>query len=76
MIDIYDLIYLFIYRYLYISIETQRNMPTINIYLSEELFEYVKNNKSKIIQEALKEFKEKHTPPSKNSLTTLTDNIS
>jgi hypothetical protein len=36
-------------------------MPVINIYLCEELFEYVKNNKSKIIQEALKEHKEKRS---------------
>ena len=35
-------------------------MPSVNIYLNEELFEYVKKNKSKIIQEALQEHKEKH----------------
>jgi len=36
-----------------------RKMPVVNIYLNEELFEYVRKNKSKIIQEALKEHKEK-----------------
>jgi hypothetical protein len=35
-------------------------MPVINIYLDEELFEFVKTDKSKIIQQALKEFKESH----------------
>lgn len=34
-------------------------MPVINIYLSKELFEFVKQNKSKIIKEALLEYKEK-----------------
>jgi hypothetical protein len=34
-------------------------MPVVNVYLSEELFEFVKKNKSKIIQQALKEYKEK-----------------
>jgi hypothetical protein len=34
-------------------------MPVINIYLDEELFELVKKDKSKIIQQALKEYKEK-----------------
>ena len=34
-------------------------MPVINIYLDEELFEFVKKNKSKIIKQALKEYKEK-----------------
>ena len=34
-------------------------MPVINIYLDEELFEFVKKNKSKIIQDALQEHKEK-----------------
>jgi gas vesicle protein len=34
-------------------------MPVINIYLSKELFELVKNDKSKIIQEALREYREK-----------------
>jgi hypothetical protein len=40
-------------------------MPVINIYLDEELFEFVKNDKSKIIQQALEEFKEKqkHSTP-------------
>jgi hypothetical protein len=39
-------------------------MPVINIYLSKELFELVKLNKSKIIQEALRQYKEKleHLP--------------
>jgi len=34
-------------------------MPVVNVYLSEELFEYVKKSKSKIVQQALKEHKEK-----------------
>jgi hypothetical protein len=34
-------------------------MPTINIYLPEELFELVKPNKSKIIQQALKELRQR-----------------
>lgn len=37
-------------------------MPAINIYLPEELFELVKANKSKIIQQALKEYQQRHTP--------------
>jgi len=40
-------------------------MPVVNVYLSEELFEYVKKSKSKIIQEALREHKEKHNQQSK-----------
>jgi len=35
-------------------------MPVVNIYLNEELFEYVKENKSRIIREALEEHKEEH----------------
>ena len=35
-------------------------MPAIQIYLNQELFDYVKKDKSKIIQQALKEYKEKH----------------
>ena len=42
-------------------------MPAINIYLPEELFEYVRKNKSKIIQQALKEYKDKHNPKSSSS---------
>lgn len=34
-------------------------MPVINIYLDEELFEFVKEDKSKIVQEALKAYIEK-----------------
>jgi len=34
-------------------------MPVVNVYLSEELFEFVKKSKSKIIQKALKEYIEK-----------------
>ena len=38
-------------------------MPTINVYLSEELFELVKTNKSKIIQQALKLYqRQPHAP--------------
>ena len=35
-------------------------MPSIQIYLDEELFEFVKKDKSKIVQQALREYKEKH----------------
>jgi len=31
-------------------------MPSINIYLNEELFEFVKADKSKIIQKALEDY--------------------
>ncbi len=34
-------------------------MPVINIYLDEELFEFVRKDKSRIIQQALAELKEK-----------------
>ena len=34
-------------------------MPITNVYLDDELFEFVKENKSKIIQEALRQYKEK-----------------
>jgi len=40
-------------------------MPAVNVYLNEELFEYVKKNKSKIVQEALREHKENHSRQSK-----------
>jgi len=40
-------------------------MPVVNIYLSEELFEYVKKHKSKIIQEALKQHKQRRARASK-----------
>ena len=33
-------------------------MPSVQIYLNEELFEFIKANKSKIVQQALKEFRE------------------
>lgn len=35
-------------------------MPAIQIYLNQELFDFVKKDKSKIIQKALKEYKQKH----------------
>ena len=35
-------------------------MPTIQIYLNQELFDFVRKEKSKIIQQALKEYKQKH----------------
>jgi len=35
-------------------------MPNLTIYLNEELYEYVKKDASKIIQEALREHIEKH----------------
>jgi len=41
-------------------------MPSVNIYLSEDLFEYIKKNKSKIVKEALKEHKEKHRQQKKH----------
>ena len=34
-------------------------MPSVQIYLNEELFEFIKANKSKIVQQALQELKEK-----------------
>ena len=34
-------------------------MPVINIYLDEELYEFVKIDKSKIIKQALKDYIEK-----------------
>ena len=34
-------------------------MPVINIYVDEQLFEFVKKDKSKIVQQALKEYIEK-----------------
>jgi len=34
-------------------------MPVINIYLDEELFEFVKKDKSRIVQQALEEFRDK-----------------
>ncbi len=38
-------------------------MQANNIYFPEEFFEYVKQEKSKIIQQALKEYVARHTPP-------------
>ena len=38
-------------------------MPTINVYLPEELFELVKANKSRIIQQALKLYQHQHPAP-------------
>ena len=47
---------MFQYIYVYIAIELYvPTMPSIHIYLDEKLFEFVKDNKSKIIQQALKE---------------------
>jgi len=34
-------------------------MPSVQIYLNEELFEFIKADKSRIVQQALKELKEK-----------------
>jgi len=42
-------------------------MPTIQIYLNQELFDYVKKDKSKIIQQALKEFRQTHATEKNNS---------
>ncbi len=41
-------------------------MPVINIYLDEELFEFVKNDKSKIIQQALKEYIKRYNEANKS----------
>ena len=43
-------------------------MPTIQIYLNQELFDFVKNDKSKIIQQALQDYIEqlKHKQNIKN----------
>ena len=35
------------------------DMPVTTIYLDDELFEFIRKNKSKIIQEALRQYKEK-----------------
>ena len=49
------------YLYIYIGrVLLACTMPVINIYLDEELFELVKKDKSKIIQRALKEYKQAH----------------
>jgi len=45
-------------------------MPTIQIYLNQELFDFVKKEKSKIIQQALKELKEKNNPLKKTQTPT------
>ena len=48
-------------------------MPTIQIYLNQELFDFVKADKSKIIQRALIELKQKlktAAPSQTNALTT------
>ena len=50
-------------------------MPAINIYLPEELFEYVKQDKSKIIQQALKEYVARHTPPRPHNSEVPSSNI-
>lgn len=36
-------------------------MPVITIYLNQQLWEFVKNDKSRIIQQAIKEFMNKNT---------------
>jgi hypothetical protein len=51
-------------------------MPTIQIYLNQELFDFVKADKSKIIQRALIELKEKlKTIPLSKSADTQTNGI-
>jgi hypothetical protein len=40
-------------------------MPTITVYLDAELYDYVKESPSAIIQEALKEHKQKRKASSK-----------
>ena len=48
------------YLYIYIAMSPfSKKMPVINIYLSQELFDFIKKNKSKIVQQALQEYKEK-----------------
>ena len=42
-------------------------MPTIQIYLNQELFDLVKHEKSKIVQLALKEYKQRHATENTNS---------
>ena len=42
-------------------------MPTLQIYLNQELFDFVKKEKSKIVQQALKEYKQKHAPQKSGS---------
>jgi hypothetical protein len=45
-------------------------MPTIQIYLNQELFDFVRKDKSKIIQKALNELKEKNNPLKKTQTPT------
>jgi hypothetical protein len=40
-------------------------MPTITVYLDAELYDYVKESPSSIIQKALKEMKEREEAPPK-----------
>ncbi len=42
-------------------------MPVITIYLNQQLWEFVKNDKSRIIQQAIKEFMNKNTSTLQNS---------
>lgn len=50
------------YLYIYIvRVPVFLIMPVINIYLPQELFELVKKDKSKIVQQALKEYVENQT---------------
>jgi len=45
------------YLYIYIPISLYgHTMPSIQIYLDQKLFEFVKKDKSKIIQQALKQY--------------------
>ena len=45
-------------------------MPTLQIYLNQELFDFVKKDKSKIIQKALNELNEKNNPLKKTQTPT------
>jgi len=37
-------------------------MPSVQIYLNEELFEFIKADKSRMVQQALKELQDKQQP--------------
>jgi len=58
-----DGLYIYSYRYIYIaaapSIDT---MPVITIYLNESMWEFVKHDKSRLIQQAIKELMDKLCP--------------
>jgi hypothetical protein len=57
MYGIYS-IYCIYATYIYQPCFLQTNMPTITVYLDAELYDYVKESPSAIIQKALKKLKE------------------